>query len=323
MVMQLHLHHKSRRKGHRGFAALTLNDPAFADTDDWLGHAARPLKNRLQRRRAWKDTIEAAPQRQIQVLAMLEKAGVDIPRSGLGRQIAPPGLSNQLHATEERVWRVTIAAQLRRAKKVEIRAQGLQCFTFAATFARPQWIRATLDPQVLPEIRRFIQRQTKRLIGPYFVSGCIDVCPMRDESSGIRGWAFHVHLTILLGADEEASGFADIRKAYPYKSDRERGVPQARKVVLAYDPRGWDRYQDKLFQWGGVVQRITYVDPVSGNRRDTHQPPMTVAQKLEFARFMTQVNANDLMIWVGHRRYGDRVLEMPRNRSKSATPQSL
>lgn len=171
-------------------------------------------------------------------------------------------------------------------------------------------------------MRKIVARQAKRLRFPYIVTGVVDVCPLRDRLSGTAGWAFHVHLTIQPAAPSFEEGREAIRQAFPYKSDSDRGVPRGRMVKVAHDVHGLDRYQDKLFQYGGVKQRVVRIDAWSGRRRRAIKVKLRVPQAVEIAEFFAQIRADDLMIWVGHRRYGDRLVPMGRNRSKRSNHQS-
>lgn len=229
----------------------------------------------------------------------------------------PPGLLDQHHGARMRAWRLREALRLRRAQRRKMKLRQGDYHKYAVTLARPEWIRNELDPAILPKIRKEVQRQTKRLEFPYVVTGIIDVCPIRDVLSGTEGWAFHLHLTIQLAVSDFATGKEAIRKAYPYKNNSDRGVPRGKVVKRAFDVRGWDGYQDKLFQYGGVKLRVVRVDSWSGKRRRAVKKRLLVPQKVELVMFFAQIRADDLMIWVGHRRYGDRIVPMGCNRSNS------
>lgn len=291
---------------------------------DFAGIASqRPKANtraaRQERRRKWREQIGQALEQQKVIDELL---AVDEKQPRRRRRQEPPDitLANQVLAAEERVWRSNWARKLRRDGRYlwianHPEARWTEFRSYAATFARPEWIVPALDPKMLPEIRKQVQRQAKRLLPGHVVTGVIDFCWFRDDVVDAHGWAFHVHLTIQLVGTEKSAHLRSIKKAFPYKKVPERGVAKARVVVRAHDAHGWDHYQDKVFQAGAIRQRIVRQD-LFGGRCRTHKPPQAKEQQLEVARFFQNIRASDLMIWVGHRRYGHQVRRMPCHRSK-------
>jgi hypothetical protein len=225
-----------------------------------------------------------------------------------------PGMLDQHRAVEERWWRPITASNLRRRHRIAMKAARQRTIVYTATFAKPEWIIPTLDPVVvkplLVKIRKYVQRQAKRLPFNFVVTGDIDFCPLRDVPSGVEGWAFHVHLTIQVAVSPMSPGKKAIEAAFPYKSDAARGVSRASVVVEAYDPIGFDRYQDKIYQFGAMRQRIVRVHSVLGERVWAQKVPLTFRQQVELAGLMAVISHSDLMIWVGYRRYGDRLLKI-------------
>lgn len=339
----------------RGFAALNLSDPAITVPADWLppldqapkrlldafarkvrlpaarlsdeerrerveARRERRLEGSRERRRQYRAEIGSAAELQRRVVELNAALfGVQVSR---GTPWSPPGLLDQHHGADNRGWRLVQASRLRRGQRVELGLSRDAYQVYAVTLARPEWILASLDPAILAKIRKEVQRQTKRLPFPYVVTGVIDVCPLRDVLSGTEGWAFHVHLTVQLVVPSFKEGIDAIRRAYPYKSKSDRGVPRGRVVKCAFDVRGWDRYQDKLFQYGGVKLRIVRIDSWSGKRRRAIKVRLLVPQQAELAIFFAKIRADDLMIWAGHRRYGDRVVRIGCNSSKSRESRS-
>lgn len=291
----------------RGFADVPSQRPK-----------AKTKAARKERRRKWRAQIGGAREQQ---KAIDELLSVEAKRPRRRPAHVPPDitLANQILAAEERVWRSTWARKLRRDGRYHWTANHPEAKwpdfrSYAATFAKPEWIVPVLDPKVLPDIRKQVQRQAKRLAPGHVVTGVIDFCWFRDDVVEVQGWAFHVHLTIQLVGAEKDPHLRTIKKAFPYKKAPERGVAKARVVVAAYDAPGWDHYQDKVFQAGAIRQRIVRQD-LFGGRCKTHKPPQTKEQQLEVARFFQKIRASDLMIWVGHRRYGHQLRRMPCHRS--------
>ena len=288
--------------GGRGFSQVAKKRPH-----------ANSKAAKLQRRKDRSKQLASARAQQKTINELL--ADVRKPRPRSLAEAPEANLANQILAAEERIWRSTWAMKLRRhgrRKWIEghPNVQWKDFRIYAATFAKAEWIVPALSQTKLPVIRKQIQRQAKRLSTGYIVTGVIDVCWFRDDIAGVRGWSFHVHLTIQLPGTDEPLHIVEIQNAFPYRSAPAAGVSRASEIVRAYDPQGWDHYQDKLFQLTGIRQRITRPDPFGGKRLKTHKPPLTRQQQSEVARFFRQVRASDLMIWVGYRRYGNQVREM-------------
>ncbi len=262
---------------------------------------------RQERRREYKVDTENAPALQRQVIELY--SALFEPVVSRGQSWRPEGLLDQLHAAEKRNWQRRWAMTLRRSQLRELGLQRGQYQKYAVTLARPEWILHDLDPCILPKIRKQVQRQAKRLSLPYVVTAIVDVCPLRDVLSGTEGWAFHVHLTIQLAVSDYEVGKVAIKKAFPYESNSSRGVPRARVIEPAFDARGWDGYQSKLFVYGKVKTRIVYVADWSRQlRQKSRKRPMRVPLAVELATFFSEIRADDLMIWVRHRRRGDQIL---------------
>lgn len=290
----------------------------------WPGQLRSPsctASGRLRRYRAYRSLIERAPQDQKRINFIY--FGDEFPRKlGTGKPLPLPGLIDQVECSRQRRWRSKQARKLRGNLRRKLEAdpalsKGLTRHTYAVTLLRKEWIRPSLEPKILLIIRRQVQRQAKRLGELAVITGVIDVCPIRDEVSGTKGWGFHVHLTIQIAVEDAKAGRRAIRKAFPNKAAPAHGVYRGRHVKKCYDPSGWDHYQDKLFQLDGVRQWVVRPNPKTGKRLKAHKPPLTVAQQEQLVKFMAAVRADELMIWVRHRRYGDRVLPIACNPPKS------
>lgn len=233
-----------------------------------------------------------------------------------------PGALDQKLAVAERLWRHGQTAALRRGYKSRMGSRPYQ--RFAVTLASPKWIEKELpeDPRsYLSKMRKGLQRQAKKLPQPSLVYGTIDLADLNDKKSGVRGWAFHSHLTMLVPTSSSLKGREAVRRAFPYQSDSAKGVPRPRLVRHAFDLKNWDRYQDKAFQFGGVRQRVVKVGP-DDKRAQTRKPPLRLGKKVQLARFMAEITPADLMIWVGHRRYNDKVTPMPCHRGRARNRRS-
>lgn len=312
----------SENPRRRGKAKRTrqLDKPLTPATTPLPESDAKPNKKSLaarkERWRLFRTEIANAPTKQRKVFKIWQLLEERKHRRCTKGNEPPPGLLNQVKAAEQRVWRHSQALLLRKQGRLALKREGRPVELYAVTLARAPWILETLDPAILLVIRKQVQRQAKRLPWPYVVTGIIDVGPFRDDLTGVTGWAFHAHLTIQLGIADFKVGKQAIKKAFPYKPESDRGVPKPRLIVEIYDSRGWEQYQDKILQFGGVRQRIVRVDQKTGLRLDAHKPELSKQQQDELVAFMARIDFNDLAIWVGHRRYGNRVLPMPCNRSK-------
>jgi hypothetical protein len=305
------------RRARKRSKASARSQCGKSDTSKWLAQlqtAAYARAGRRKRSKVFFDRIANAQDDQKRI--NLVYYGEEIADHGkVGFKVPLPGLIDQVEAADQRIWRTKEARKLRRKQRLELKkdpvlSRLLGCHCYAVTLLRKEWILPNLDPALLKKMRKQVQRQAKRLVPSAVVTGVIDVCPIDDQVSGTTGWGFHVHLTIQLAAQNAKEGRVAIRKAFPNQPAPEHGVYRGCHVKKSYDPTNWDRYQDKLFQLDGVRQWVVRLDPSTGNRLKANKPPLTSEQLRDLVKFMALIEADDLMIWVGHRRYGDRVLKI-------------
>jgi hypothetical protein len=285
-----------------------------------IGSTKPPAPETLQlankRRRAWFniDISSASSRQKDAVAAYVNATGTDFPirRTNF---TGFPGMLDQKLAAAERRWRYKKCRQVRAAQRFPAPGPKIRGFTYAVTLVKASWIRPDLDPAIIVKVRKEVQRQAKRISMDAVVTGMIDICPLDDRKSGVRGWSHHVHLTVRVVTPNYDAGKQAIKKAFPFREDDAGGVPRPIDIRHAYYPRGWDHYSDKLLQWGGIRQRVVRVDPATGRRQKASKPPLTVQQSAEWAVFISKIQPSDLMIWVGYRRYGNRLVKIGCNPS--------
>jgi hypothetical protein len=281
---------------------------------DTKGATQEPT-HRADRRRTWRRFLDKAPDDQPRANKLFfgDRCPVD-PRTKT--PLVLPRLVDQVYAANERRWRVRWTRKLRRDHQFPPGQAKRTVYRYAVTVIRRDWIVPHLDPRLPSVIKKQIARQANRLKLDNVVTGMVDVCPGEDHKTGTSGWAHHGHLTIQLVVDSYEAGLAEIRRVFPYGPDEERGICHGLHVARIYDAMGWDRYQDKLLQLGGVRRRIVESNAETGERLPSRKPPLRRAEQIELLQFMSALRADDLMIWVRYRRYNDRVLPTTCNRSK-------
>jgi hypothetical protein len=273
------------------------------------------MESRKERRQRKRDDIRNASKKQRQVMEIWDDLDVLKGIRAIAGRRWKPNLIDQIHAAERRVWRHNQVRKLRREFHCTV---GTYAQKYAVTLARSVWILESLDPKIagkiLHAIRRQVQRQAKRLPRPYLVTGHIDLCDLTDDLSGVKGWAFHVHLTVVLTLDSDVDkeigfkgGKKAIKRAFPLKPDSLGGVPKPRVTRKVFDALGWDFYQDKCLQFGGVRQRVVRLD-ADGKRLKARKPKLTQEKERELVGFMARSKASHFTIWVGYREYKGRLI---------------
>lgn len=232
------------------------------------------------------------------------------------RPHALPGLLEPRGAAEQRVWYVRTTRHLARAHRRRSVSRGIAIGRYAVTVTPYRWmietdrLHADLISDLLPKWRKQTQRWAKRLGKDALVLGMIEASLNLDEKYGLSHWAFHLHLLVHVPCRSEHHGKELIKKAFPVKKREALGavaVFDCTPISLPGEARGWLRYLSKGLQVHAVQRRWVGYDEERKERKWAQHRPLTTRELAPWAALATELKAEDLMIWVGHQRYGDRV----------------
>lgn len=220
-----------------------------------------------------------------------------------------PGLLNQRYAAEERRWRSEAAEKAHGDVRRSLRRTGQRVWRLAVTLQNADWVveTAEMTPQFFAKLRKRVARAAKRIAAPNLVTGFVDVSYNVDKVIGLARWGVHVHLTVTITARSPESAKRRVRRAFPYRKALAMGIRRPVVQRRCYDQSGWEKYIDKGLNIDGVRQRVTRRDRDTGEILESGKPHLTQRLRAEWAGVLAQLKGNDLMIWVGYRRYGSRL----------------
>ena len=284
------------------------------------GERVAPVGKRLARWKRWLDDMSAkqlAGDEAIARAALARVPGMSDYAAKRRRPKPLPGLLNPVYAAQERQWYVKIVRHLIRKHHRECNAKGLRQREFAVTVVPWRWMVEPdrLDPETIRKVlrarRRQAQKWASRLARGSLVVGMIEASLNWDEKYGLFYWAFHLHLLVRVTCSSDRQGRSMIKKAFPVKPNELVGVVQPFHCVTTKEERGgargWIRYLSKGLQVHIVDRRSVGYDPQTDKRLPARHSKLTEQELPPWAALIAELKSDDLMIWVGCRRYGSRV----------------
>lgn len=307
---------REARRGRQG--KLRARPPARPRVGGGRGFGDLRVPKRRSRREHWRHDVgpRVGALQEIARRAYRQALG-GVAGGGRGREL--PGHLDQHHAAAARCWHRREARRIRRAFRRAARARGVQLHSFRTTVEPVRWqVEASeFDPErvarMIPKWRKQAQRWARDLPPGSFACGVIEAALIRDETNGRRFWAFHMHLAIEAPCRSRRQGRKLIRQAFCVKNNEGRGVRRA-VVSKRYRRRlggvgGWLQYMTKAFQVHGVHGRVAYLHPETGKRRlRARRYELGASDLAPWAALVSRLCADDLMVWVGYRRRGNRVV---------------
>ena len=324
---------KTEQAGTRrrvGQAAVTTHSPATADWPRGRSDQRKaPEEGRTQMGSMYYWARDTSPGQIARNERNSRKALSYVPgyHSFAAAQRSPRPLEGLLEphsAAQERVWYVRETRHLARAHRRTSAQRGIQIRRYAVTVNPYRWMVETdrlhtdLIGEMLPKWRKEAQRWARKLGNDALVLGMIEASLNFDEKYGLSHWAFHLHLLVHVPCRSEHHGEALIKRAFPVKRNEALGAVSVFDCVPISPPgeaRGWLRYLSKGLQVHAVQRRWVGYDEDRRERKWSQKRPLTTQELAPWAALVSHLKPEDLMIWVGWQRYGNRLAAKRHSRS--------